>query len=106
MKLRYLVNFEPELVELAYEAKQLEQMGFHIPELTRNLALQLDKYLDARYRLQDMVDRYHKLMDSLDAAEVGLSMRGYAVTSPNYHYHGKTLDNTIETYMLGLYTGH
>lgn len=70
MKIRFVVNFDPELLEIACESKHLEQLGYHIPELTRNLALQLDKYLGAQYKLQMMVDRYHLLLDSLNVAEV------------------------------------
>lgn len=64
------MNFNPELLEIACESKHLEQLGYHIPEFTRNLALQLTKYLGAQYKLQIMVDGYHALLDSLDIAEV------------------------------------
>lgn len=64
------MNFDPELLEIACECRNLEQLGYHIPELTRNLALQLDKYVGAQYKLQMMVDKYHLLLDSLNAAEV------------------------------------
>lgn len=70
MKVRYLVNLDPELREISCEARYLEQMGFHIPELTRNLALQVDKYLQCQFKLQRMVDRYHMLLDNLNNAEV------------------------------------
>lgn len=70
MKVRYLVNFDPELYEIACECKYLEQLGFHIPEMTRNLALQIDKYIQCRFKLQRMVDRYHMLLDTLNNAEV------------------------------------
>lgn len=72
LKVRYLVNFDPELTEIACECRQLEQMGFHIPELTRNLALQMDKYIQCQFKLQRMVDRYHILLDNLNNAEVHL----------------------------------
>lgn len=70
LKIRFLVNFDSELLEIACECRHLEQLGYHIPELTRNLALQLDKYLSAQYKLQMMIDRYHLLLDSLNPAEV------------------------------------
>lgn len=82
MKLRFLVNFDPELLEIACESRHLEQLGYHIPELTRNLALQLDKYLSAQYKLQVMVDRYHLLMDSLTLAEVSECAPFSLATSP------------------------
>ena len=72
LKIRFLVNFDAELLEIACECRHLEQLGYHIPELTRNLALQLDKYLSAQHKLQMMIDRYHLLLDSLNPAEVYL----------------------------------
>ncbi|KAF6017221.1 hypothetical protein EB796_024462 [Bugula neritina] len=72
MRVRYLVNFDSELLEIACEARSLEHLGYHIPVLTRNLALQIDKYLGAQYKLQLMVDRYHLLLDSLNVAEIKL----------------------------------
>lgn len=65
------MNFHPELMEVASECRQMEQLGFHIPELTRNLALQMDKYLLCQHQLQLTVDKYHTLLDNLNAAEVG-----------------------------------
>lgn len=71
--MRYLVNFHPELTEIACECWQMEWLGYHIPELTRNLALQMDKYLLCQYQLQVAVDKYHMLLDNLNAAEVSMN---------------------------------
>merc|ERR1712096_26157 len=39
------INFAPELVVITNETKYMEQLGFQIPELARNVALQEDKYV-------------------------------------------------------------
>lgn len=39
------INFSPALREIINEAKYLEQLGFSVPELARNVALQEDKFL-------------------------------------------------------------
>ena len=36
-----MVDFAPELSEIILESKYLEQAGFSIPELARNVALQV-----------------------------------------------------------------
>ncbi|EPY85817.1 hypothetical protein CB1_000348015 [Camelus ferus] len=41
----FVINFSPVLREIINEAKYLEQLGFPVPELARNVALQEDKFL-------------------------------------------------------------
>lgn len=41
----FVINFSPALREIINETKYFEQLGFHIPELARNVALQEDKFL-------------------------------------------------------------
>lgn len=41
----FTINFAPALREIINEAKYLEQLGFIVPELARNVALQEDKFL-------------------------------------------------------------
>lgn len=42
---QYEVNFAPELEEIIMESKYMEQLGFQIPQLARNVALQEQKFL-------------------------------------------------------------
>lgn len=39
--LQYVVDFAPELYEIITETKYMEQLGFHVPELARNVSLQV-----------------------------------------------------------------
>ncbi len=41
MEVKYLVDFDPSLVQIVSETKYLEQLGFSVPELARNVALQV-----------------------------------------------------------------
>jgi len=50
------VNFAPELSEIILESKYLEQLGFTIPELARNMSLQEYKY--GMQRLQEHSLKY------------------------------------------------
>ncbi|KFO71450.1 Dynein heavy chain 10, axonemal, partial [Cuculus canorus] len=68
----FLVNFSPLLQETIIETKYMEQLGFPVPEIARYVALQEDKYLRYTSGLKNMLDRYHKLMGSLNEAETKL----------------------------------
>uniref|UniRef100_A0A1I8GPI6 DHC_N1 domain-containing protein n=1 Tax=Macrostomum lignano TaxID=282301 RepID=A0A1I8GPI6_9PLAT len=69
---RYVVDFDPKLREIIQETKYLELLGYAVPELARNVALQEEKYLVYVDNLNAMVRRYHAVIDSLDAAETEL----------------------------------
>lgn len=43
MQLKYLVDFDPQLTEIVSETKYMEQLGFSVPELARNVALQVSQ---------------------------------------------------------------
>ncbi|NXA37419.1 DYH10 protein, partial [Eudromia elegans] len=68
----FSVNFSPKLHEIISETKYMEQMGFPIPEMARNVALQEDKYLKCIDGLKNMLDHYDRLMGTLDEAETKL----------------------------------
>jgi dynein heavy chain len=38
---KYLVDFDPTLREIVTETKYMETLGFSVPELARNVALQV-----------------------------------------------------------------
>uniref|UniRef100_H3BAL0 Dynein axonemal heavy chain 10 n=1 Tax=Latimeria chalumnae TaxID=7897 RepID=H3BAL0_LATCH len=65
----YMVNFAPELQEIISETKYMEQLGFPVPELARNVALQEDKFIRHTDGLKHMLVRFHALMASLNEAE-------------------------------------
>uniref|UniRef100_A0A8C3JB17 Dynein axonemal heavy chain 10 n=1 Tax=Calidris pygmaea TaxID=425635 RepID=A0A8C3JB17_9CHAR len=69
---RFIVNFSPVLREIIIETKYLEQLGFPVPEIARYVALQEDKYLRYANGLKKMLDRYHKLMETMNEAETKL----------------------------------
>ncbi|NXY70120.1 DYH10 protein, partial [Glareola pratincola] len=69
---RFIVNFSPVLQEIIIETKYMEQLGFPIPEIARYVALQEDKYLRYTNGLKNMLDRYHKLMETMNEAETKL----------------------------------
>ncbi|NXF47620.1 DYH10 protein, partial [Oceanites oceanicus] len=68
----FIVNFSPIFQEIILETKYMEQLGFPVPEVARYVALQEDKYLRYTNGLKNMLDRYHKLMGTLNEAETKL----------------------------------
>ena len=70
MEIKYLVDFDPALSEIITETKYMEQLGFSVPELARNVALQEDKYIKYLDGLKHMLNSYHSVLASLDNAEV------------------------------------
>lgn len=42
-EVKYIVDFDPMLAEIVAETKYMEQLGFSVPELARNVALQVIK---------------------------------------------------------------
>ncbi|XP_050408300.1 dynein axonemal heavy chain 10 [Patella vulgata] len=71
-EVKYLVDFDPQLHEIIAETKYIEQLSFPVPELARNVALQEEKYIKYVEGLQHMLDRYHRLLGSLNHAEAAL----------------------------------
>uniref|UniRef100_I3N0B0 Dynein axonemal heavy chain 10 n=1 Tax=Ictidomys tridecemlineatus TaxID=43179 RepID=I3N0B0_ICTTR len=65
----FVINFSPALKEIIHETKYLEQLGFPVPELARNIALQEDKFLRYTDGMQRMLDHYHMLIGTLNEAE-------------------------------------
>ncbi|KAF4011790.1 hypothetical protein G4228_003492 [Cervus hanglu yarkandensis] len=65
----FSINFSPVLREIINETKYLEQLGFPVPELARNIALQEDKFLRYTDGIQRMLDHYHMLTGTLNEAE-------------------------------------
>nr|XP_028567040.1 dynein heavy chain 10, axonemal isoform X2 [Podarcis muralis] len=69
---RFTVNFSPKLREIINETKYMEQLGFPVPEIARNVALQEDKLLRYTDGIKQMLDRYHALIGTLNEAETQL----------------------------------
>ncbi|NWW35004.1 DYH10 protein, partial [Panurus biarmicus] len=68
----FTLNFSPEILEIIHETKYMEQLGLAVPEMARYMALQEDKYLRYTSKLKAMLDRYHKLMEMMNEAEIKL----------------------------------
>lgn len=61
----FVVNFSPELSEIIRESCYMEKLGFMVPDLARNVALQEEKFLAYCSDLNHCLNRYHTLLASL-----------------------------------------
>ncbi|XP_043835576.1 dynein axonemal heavy chain 10 [Dromiciops gliroides] len=68
----FIINFSPALKEIINETKYMEQLGFIVPELARNVALQEDKFLRYTEGIRHMLDHYYTLLGTLNEAETSL----------------------------------
>ena len=68
----FVVNFSHDLSEIISEARYLEKLGFLVPDLARNVALQEEMFLAYCDGLNHCLHRYHTLLASLQDAEVEL----------------------------------
>ena len=64
-----MVNFRPELKDLIKETKYLDLLGFSVPEVAMNIALQEDKYHNFVENLNLFIKNYHAVIDSLELVE-------------------------------------
>ncbi|XP_044232976.1 dynein axonemal heavy chain 10 isoform X2 [Thunnus albacares] len=68
--MRYIVNFAPEIFEVMSETIYLVSMGYTVPELVRNVALQEEKFIRYVGDLKYLVNCYHSVVDSLSEAKI------------------------------------
>ncbi|XP_030593055.1 dynein heavy chain 10, axonemal isoform X2 [Archocentrus centrarchus] len=68
--MRYIVDFDPEINEIISEACKLEALGYSVPDLVKNVALQENKFISYVSSLTNLVNRYHAVVDSLNEAHV------------------------------------
>uniref|UniRef100_A0A3B4BIB4 Dynein heavy chain tail domain-containing protein n=1 Tax=Periophthalmus magnuspinnatus TaxID=409849 RepID=A0A3B4BIB4_9GOBI len=63
--IRFSVNFATEIRQMVAETNDLVSMGYSVPDLVRNVALQEGKFMRYVDELQRLVSSFHMVMDSL-----------------------------------------
>ena len=63
------INFHSDLIKLIRETRYLDRMGFPIPEIALNVALQEDKYHQWLEGLGHMVEHYYEVIGQLTPVE-------------------------------------
>ncbi|XP_054466216.1 dynein axonemal heavy chain 10 [Anoplopoma fimbria] len=70
MGVRYIVNLAPEIKEMISETNHLVPLGYSVPYLAQNVALQEHKLIRYGIDLNNVVNCYHSVMDNLSEAHL------------------------------------
>uniref|UniRef100_T1JML4 Dynein-1, subspecies f n=1 Tax=Strigamia maritima TaxID=126957 RepID=T1JML4_STRMM len=68
----FVVDFNPWLLSTIKEAHLMEALGFPLPDIVRNIALQEESYAHHVYLLKAMLSRYDATLLSLNAVEASV----------------------------------
>ncbi|XP_037633762.1 dynein heavy chain 10, axonemal [Sebastes umbrosus] len=88
---RYLVNFAPEIMEIISETNNLMSLGYTVPDLVQTVALQDRKIIRYVKDLNNLVDRYHFVMDSLSGAQFIMLAQQIKTVKNRMHFGCKRL---------------
>ncbi|XP_031164939.2 dynein heavy chain 10, axonemal [Sander lucioperca] len=89
---RYIVNFAPEIKEIISETNNLVSLGYTVPYLAQNVALQEHKFIRYVTGLNNLVNCYHSVMDSLSEAMFIMLAQQIKVVKTEMHFGCKRLN--------------
>ena len=82
----FVVNFNPALMRLIKEARNLERLGVDIPQEVRGVALQSEKYATFQCSLTKLLERRRSILNSLTPLERELlNLRIKTMNSSSIH---------------------
>ncbi|XP_058491324.1 dynein axonemal heavy chain 10 [Solea solea] len=67
---RFFLNFAPEIREIISETNNLGSLGYPVPDVAQNVALQKHKFIRYVDDLNNLVNCYHSVMDSLSEPKI------------------------------------
>jgi len=71
-QLRFQLNFNWEMFEVIREAELMEQLGFELPMILRDIGVQKNRLRADMYAIEKVVDRYNSMLETLEKADVQL----------------------------------
>ncbi|KAG7199559.1 hypothetical protein KM043_014170 [Ampulex compressa] len=71
-QLRFQVNFDREVFEIIREAELMEQLGFELPSILRDVGIQKDRLCADIEATEKMIDQYNGIVDKMDKADIQL----------------------------------
>ncbi|KAK2902109.1 hypothetical protein Q8A73_011855 [Channa argus] len=90
--LRYVVNFAPEIKEIISETTNLMSLGYSVPSLAQNIALQDHKFIGYVCDLNKLVNTYHSVLDSLNEAKFIMLYQKIKEVNKELHFGCKRLN--------------
>ncbi|XP_029296329.1 dynein heavy chain 10, axonemal [Cottoperca gobio] len=89
---RYIVNFAPEIMEIISETNNLVLLGYSVPYLAQNIALQEHKFIRYVKDLKDLVNCCHSVMDGLSEAKSIMLAEQIKAVKKEMHFGCKRLN--------------
>ncbi|KAK2837261.1 hypothetical protein Q5P01_014473 [Channa striata] len=89
---RYVVNFAPEVKEIIFETTNLLSLGYSVPSLAQNVALQDHKFIGYVGDLNKLVNTYHSVLDSLNEAKYIMLCQKIKEVNQEMHFGCKRLN--------------
>ncbi|XP_076621651.1 dynein heavy chain at 89D [Colletes latitarsis] len=71
-QLRFEVNFDPKVFEVIHEAELIEQLGFEISPVIKEVAIQRDRLRKDIDVTERMIQQYNEMIDKMDKADIQL----------------------------------
>ncbi|XP_043285591.1 dynein axonemal heavy chain 10-like [Venturia canescens] len=85
LQLRFEINFNFDVFEIIQEAELLEQLGFELPEIVRNVGIQKDRLRADIEATKNMIDRYNAIVSKFDEADLQLLNKSLRNIEKNIH---------------------
>ncbi|XP_031712248.1 dynein heavy chain 10, axonemal [Anarrhichthys ocellatus] len=92
MGVRYIVNFAPEINKIISETKHLASLGYSVSDLAQSVALQDHKFIRYVKDLNNVVNSYHSVMDSLSETLFIMLAQQIKVVKKDMHFGCKRLN--------------
>nr|XP_046243361.1 dynein axonemal heavy chain 10 [Scatophagus argus] len=89
---QYIVNFAPEIKEIISETSNLVSLGYSVPCLAENVALQEHKFIRYVDDLHNLVNRCHSVMDSLSETKSAMLVQQIKEVQNEMHFGCKRLN--------------
>jgi len=71
-QLRFHLNFNWEMFDVIREAELMEQLGFELPMILRDIGVQKNRLRADLYAIEKVIDRYNNMLETLEKADVQL----------------------------------
>jgi len=71
-QLRFELNFNWEMFNVIREAELMEQLGFELPAILRDIGVQKNRLRADLYAIEKVINRYNNMLETLEKADVQL----------------------------------
>lgn len=84
LKLQFVVNFSAEIFDVIMEGQLFENFGYEVNSVIRMAIMRKESLYKDVERVNEMINRYNKIVDNLTASEVGFIF--FVIILFRYHF--------------------